>query len=368
MMRKSKDSVGVMLKESRLGAVKNGCRRRSDSVYVRNGIDGAVRRLLTLALMMLLSVSILTGCQLAKADAGDDTAAEAQRDTLVGIMVTTEWLDLYNMDAWMEDNLDQIVAGGNVTLDAEDAQKYQQRLYATLVERPLYDENGQVTSSSKEFVFEGVEGVMFYAATVNDGDRGTYTTSSSDRGISMTKNHITVNDEGTFVDLEGTIYVVPQTEIPTYTKYPIYQEPDGDMYLVQGSSISFDTGSEGMSMSTTYDEEVSVTDENGEKSVMGSSIKVTIEVINRPERVVVSQLDDQSQLISRVEYPADQMPKQIVPEAETAYIIVEMFKQGMEQETIDRQLYDKEENGFYTMAAREDGICEQIYTAIKWEK
>ena len=359
-MRKSDDREYVGLKKSwKCGASGHAVRKAESE---KNGL---ARRFLGMTMIFILVLGTLTGCQLAKASADDEGDSE-QRDTLVGVMVTTEWLDLYDTDAWLEDNLALIVSEGNEVLDGDDAQKYQKRLYATLVERPLYDENGQVTSSSKEFVFEGVEGVMFYAATIYD-EQGNYTTTGSDSGISITKSHHMVTDEGNFVELEGTIYVVPQDEIPTYTKYPIYQEPDGDMYLTQGSSVSFDTGTEGMSMSSTYDEEVSVTDENGEKSVKGSTIKVTIEVINRPETVVVSQLDDQSQLVSRVEYPAGQVPKQIVPEAETEYIIVEMFKQGREAESVDRQLYDKEDKGFHTMSAREDHICEQVYTSIKWQ-
>lgn len=329
------------------------------------------RRMLAMIAVVILTIGTLTGCQLAKESTGDEQAGDEQRDSLVGIMVTTEWLDLFDNEAWLQDNLDKIVAGGELTGSASDYEKYSGRLYASVVERPLYDENGNEASSTKEFVFEGVNGHMFYAAGIYGEDGEVlYITSGSDSGVSLSKNHLTFNDTGMVVELEGTIYVVPQAqeEIAIYHMYPLYQEPDGDMYLVDGNSVSFnnETDGEGMSMSYTYDEAVKVTDTEGNVSENKASVKVTIEVVLRPERVVVTQMDARSQIVSREEYPAGEVPGELVPEADTEYIIVEMFKQGTENQSVDRQLYDKEESGFYTLYAREDGFCEQVYTSIQW--
>lgn len=330
------------------------------------GMD-LVWKLSTVVIVLGMSAGLLTGCQLAKPEASE-TVSGAEQDRLVGVLVTTESLDLFDSEAWIEDNLEQIIDGGNMTVPVGEDEKYQGRIYASLAERTLYDEDGQAASCSHEYVFENIDGIMCYAAMVYEENGIDYMTSSADSGLYMTQNHIIQNDAVTSIELEGTIYVTAAQGTPVYYMYPLYQEADGDVYLTDGSGMSFDTDSEGGSMSMSYDEAVAVTDTNGKTAERSSHVEVTIEVVNRPERVVISQMDENSQVISREEYPAGQVPEKITPEANAEYIVVEMFKQGTEIQTVDRQLYDSGDDCFMTMAAREDGICEQIYTSIEWGK
>lgn len=52
-----------------------------------------------LLLMQLLMLTLLSGCQLAREDEGENG------DRLVGVFVTTEYIDLFDMERYLNDNL-----------------------------------------------------------------------------------------------------------------------------------------------------------------------------------------------------------------------------------------------------------------------
>ena len=311
------------------------------------GADRGGKMQIYFASVLMFIIVFLTGCQLAKPDSGETINDPAKRDRLVGVLVSDEYINLYDTDAWLQDNLDEIIEGGEVTAELSDASKYQRRLYASRVERPRYDENGKQTSSTEE-----------------TGE--VYHTSYADPGMVLTKNHMRTTDEGSFVEMEGTVYVVADGTDVIYEILPIYQDADGNLFLAQGDSISLNTSAEGMSMTYMYSETTEISDTSGGKTADGSSMKVSIEVVNRPLTVAVSLLDAGSRLLSRVEYAAGEVPEKLMPEAGTAYIIVETFKEGVDSETAERQMIDREDENFRTMAAGEKGVCEQVYTSIQW--
>ena len=360
-MRKSEERAAAKI----TGGVTGRIMERTIGRYA--DMNEKVKRVAGIMLTLTLMVISMTGCQLAKPDSGETADDPAGRDRLVGVLVSDEYIDLYDTDAWLEDNLDEIIKGGEMTADLSDANKYQRRLYASKVERPLYDENGKQTSSTVDFVFEGIDAVMCYCATVQEETGEVFHTSYADLGMVLTKNHIRTTDEGTFVEMEGTVYVVADGKNVIYEILPIYQTAEGELFLVQGDSISLNTSAEGMSMTYTYSETTETSDTSGEKTADGSSMKVSIEVVNRPMTVAVSQLDAGSRLLSRVEYAAGEVPEKLIPEADTAYIIVETIKEGVDGETVERQMVDRGDENFRTMAAGEKGICKQVYTSIQWD-
>ena len=78
------------------------------------------KRILILVLAMTM---FLTGCQLAVETVNEQGMHNS--DQLVGVVVTTEYLDLFDMEGYLEDNLGSIMAGKN-----PDQSDYQGRLYA----------------------------------------------------------------------------------------------------------------------------------------------------------------------------------------------------------------------------------------------
>ena len=62
-------------------------------------------------LLILIFVLSLSGCQLARTD------LESTGDRLVGVLVTEEYLDLFDMEAYLNDNLN--VFKGDMVLDGD---------------------------------------------------------------------------------------------------------------------------------------------------------------------------------------------------------------------------------------------------------
>ena len=80
----------------------------------------------------------LCGCQLALPE-GEGT----ERDRLIGCFITTEHLDLFDFEAYFNDNAHKLVSGGEITLDGDTA-AYRNRIYAELYDETYTDRKSVV--------------------------------------------------------------------------------------------------------------------------------------------------------------------------------------------------------------------------------
>ncbi|MDR1619863.1 MAG: hypothetical protein LBS18_04280 [Clostridiales bacterium] len=315
-----------------------------------------------IAMCCILLLYALTGCQLALENAGTDT----YEDRLAGIFVTTQHLDLFDMEGYLNDSLKGF-QGGNIIVDG-DIQKYQGRLYAALRTRTLTNEETGETSKIEDYAFP-VDGISCFVATVPAIEgRGGYRTSISDPAISNGRMDIHVGDETNSTTLEGTIYVSPTGRDITYYLNPVYQSADGNVYVTTGQGISASgMASEGAFMSQTMDAATTVT-ENGKTKAESISIKLSISVMFPPEKTVILQMDTDSNLISRTEYAPGAMPEVFTPELDTTCFIVETYKRDDTGSLkISREIYDRDDENTETFFARADGICVKHWTQIKWK-
>lgn len=305
----------------------------------------------------------LTGCRLAREDAEENNYA----DRLIGVFVTREHLDLFDMERYMKDNIDKMSDGGEIMIDV-DSSRYQGRLYATIATQTFTDEYTGKTVDAKEFVFESVKGIPYFSANVPDGEKEDYfTVSGSDEAISNGKTGIHYSDDEERITLEGTIYMYPNRSGSTFYINPVYQGADGRVYAVSGNGISMsgDQG-ENHSYSRTLEETKTIT-ESGKSKKMSTSIKITLTVMFPPERIVVLQMDKDSAVLSRSEYVPGELPDALVPENNTEYIIVETYKRSPESEVVvSRSLYDKSNKNMETFYCRDDDICVKQWTQIVW--
>lgn len=303
-----------------------------------------IRRLTILFLACILVLGC-AGCQLARPEAGE----AAGGDRLIGAFVTREYLDLFDFESYFSDNADDILSGGEVSV--EDSAAYQERYYATLKE-------------NNDYVFEGLEGVGFYTYKYAD-ETGSYNASHIDDGMVGNGLHYIETDEGETVELDGTIYVSPQSNIKIYVN-PVYQATDGSVYLTAGSGFSTDiSDSEGEVYSTTLEETTTVTD-NGEAQTEGCKVTVRLAIMFAPVEITVIQMDENSREIRRDSYQPDAVPDTLAPAEDCAYIIVETHKlDGKEQTVTTRELVGLTEDSFFsTFRAREDGVCVRQDTEI----
>ena len=86
-----------------------------------------IRRTFEIFLAVLIIFSLM-GCQLALEDKEDNT------DILIGVFITEEHLDLFDMEGYLNDNINTLSGGGLINIDKNSSQ-YQGRLYATLTTR-----------------------------------------------------------------------------------------------------------------------------------------------------------------------------------------------------------------------------------------
>lgn len=295
---------------------------------------------LPLAALALALLFLAGGCQLAREDAGE--ARESGR--LIGVLVTFEPLD------------------GKIALSG--ASQSQGRLYASLTQRALTDEETKETHSLAEYAFDSVRGLSMLAPTMFDSETGDpYTAISADGGITGGKTNLSVRDNEETLSLEGAVYVAPSQNAAVYYVNPVYQIADGRVYAASGNGITLDADSvPGVSFSTTLS---SSTQETGKKQ--SAAVALTFVVMLPPEEIVLIQMDEANRILSRTAFLPGQTPKIITPEAGAAYLIVETRSHyGSGAAAVSRRLVNEEESGFDSFYCREDGICASAWTELDW--
>ncbi|NLX65024.1 MAG: hypothetical protein GX022_09680 [Clostridiaceae bacterium] len=320
------------------------------------------RKILAICLAVLI-LFMASGCQLALEDKGEHN----NRDRLVGVLITDEYLDLFDMEGYLKDNFNKYSSGGIINTDNADS-KYQERLYATLKTRTLKDDTGK-TFETREFVFDNVEGIPYFSVKIppTENEVG-FTASASDEAISDGHVSIHEGDNEEKTSLEGTIYVaIGQGTIARYIN-PVYQSADGSVYAISGKGISLaGEQGEGASFTQTLEETTTVT-ENGNSKTISFNIKISLKIMIPPEKIVIIQMDKNSNIILKDEYSPGKLPNTITPGAEVDYIIVESLKRDSEGNlTSSRSIYDRRNQNFETFYCRDDGICVKQWTNLDWD-
>ena len=114
----------------------------------------------------LLALALLPGCRLARE--GENALVDAPTgDALCGVLVTDEYLDLMDMEAFLRDH-PEAMAGGLVS--QEDAAAYGGRIYAQVTEETLTSSNGEtITHKNYTFPIEGARMLCVLRERDEDG-------------------------------------------------------------------------------------------------------------------------------------------------------------------------------------------------------
>lgn len=320
-----------------------------------------IRRTFAVFLAVLILFA-LTGCQLAIEDKGEAYS----KDALIGVLVTDEYLDLFDMERYLNDNFNKLSDGGIIEID-DSGSKYQGRLYATLKTLELKDNTGKAFNT-REFVFEGINGISFFAARLPATENeDSYITSGSDEAISDGYTGFSYGDNEDKTTLEGTIYISSDYAGKTLFINPVYQSSDGTVYAITGNGIMVsDEQGEGSVYTQTLEETTTIT-ENGKRKSKSTSIKISIAVMFPPEQIFILQMDKDSEIIAKTEYAPGKLPGTIIPEAGVEYIIVESNKIDIEGNTVtSRTLFDRSNETLESFYRRSDGICVKQSTILDW--
>lgn len=307
---------------------------------------------------LLLAAVLLTGCQLAEPE-----TEEGGYDRLVGVFVTREHLNLFDMESYLQDNAEKLVSGGE--LFVEDSTQYDRRIYAELVEKKWSDEEGN-SHSYETFEFAGLEGELLSTCWIDDGAEGYWSNDAGD-WFSEVRNGMNSGDnDSTGLEMEATIYVSPAMEEILFFYNPVYQTPEGEVYLVegQGSACQYHLGS---SMTHTLSDEKTTT-LDGVQSRNWTDIRVEVECIQTAERIVLNFANEKNEVFFREEYHGGDIPAEVTVPEGTAYVICEVFHlDETGEETLIRQITDPEGEAIEVYREVEDGICRKSTLEVIWQ-
>lgn len=298
---------------------------------------------------MLLCLTMLCGCTLARPDMGAE--AYTTPDRLVGVYITTEHVDRFDFEAYFNDNASAIVNGGEIS--ASDASAYSGRVYA------VKDESGN-------YVFPETNGIAYFFTYESD-DVATYYASHGDVGISDTNTHFNSSETEDSIDLSATVYGIAGQSIQAFYLNPVYQTSDGDVYLLPGNGVSGST-SVGMIMSQTFSESHDVMSDEGDIIKQSSSVKIAYSIIEKPLSYTFIEMDASSSEILRREYKIGSVPDEYTADKDTAYIIVEThYSDSTEYAVCQRS--DNEQAHIDTLLELESmGVLYKKYTYVTFNE
>lgn len=304
-----------------------------------------------LSILILILALTLSGCQLARTD------LEPSGDRLVGMFLTTEYLDLFDAEAYFLDNMNKIDHNGFIDADSS---AYEGRLYAQEVPEILYDEQGNPVEHRK-WDFPDVEGICYFAPRSYE-DRESFINTRSDDAILDGHTDVKYTDEGEEITLTGTVILAHSGEQIVCYFNPVYQSADGRVYAKSGHSMST---SEDNAPGALYSHKLSETttvNNNGEKETASMTVTISMETAYEPEHYMVVQMDEQNEVLSSDRYLPGQLPEELILQEEAAYVLLETHT----EEQTTREIFDSTTETLKTLYCREDGFFGQMFTSLVW--
>lgn len=310
-------------------------------------------------LAALIVILLLGGCQLAREDAGEDSTS----DRLIGVFITTNYLDLFDFEGDFNSTISSF-SGGEIKMDGN-----QGRLYATLTKRTLTSEESGEKTTTEEYVFDGLVGISYFSAKYSGAEDGeTYRGIDADDAISDRNTALHYGDEEEKLSLEGTIYISPILFGQAYYINPVYQSANGNVYATSGSGFGVNSvEGEGSVYSQTLEETKTII-ENGESTVVSASIKISIAPMYAPAQIIILQMDKNSNIVARDICTPEDIPEKLTAHADAEYIILESHKTDNEGKPFaTRELFSRVDEAASAFYCRDDGVCVKKWIQLVWE-
>lgn len=312
------------MKNRRYEKIKSGLPKEEKS---KSGLEKSGKpkyrfaKYLTAAFAILMA-GTMGGCTLAVPDAG----TEGGSDRLIGVFITTEFLDLYDMESYLNDHASSLVNDGSITLGNDS--KYEGKLVANV-------EKGEDDSPSEwKISFGDTEGQYMLMPVSTDENGEKYMGNLCSDGINEPYLQSNVSDDEEEQELSGTIYEVADGTEKTWYVNPVYQTEDGKIYAVTGNGYSNGgRDTEGSTMAATLSGESTVT-ENGRSQKESSKVTVQFAIMYKPVKTIICQMSDSNQVLKRDEYEPTAVPDTLKVEPETAYIMEETQKEAPSGKTV----------------------------------
>ncbi len=321
-----------------------------------------IKHIISVLLICVLTVS-LCACQLKKPESETNSTLG---DRLIGTVITTESLGTVDMEAYLNENIGEIVKGENQTVEIEDKQNYNNKIYARMVTKEDTTEDGEKITH-KEYVFDNIDGFWIFDAKIPSTEtEESYTCLCSEGGLSNVKSNIHHTDNGAQeIELIADIYYSYEKWGTVFYMNPVYQESDGDIYCVEGMgyAVSGDKGSIGTDSkgSQTLTDKITV-NENGEETVYQSKVTINYIPVYVPYKTSFVFMNEDNKAISESEFNTHQVPYELsVPKGTEYVIVLQKSEEGTETDVVGKGT-EYAEFLYY----ENQGICSLGSVIFKW--
>lgn len=307
----------------------------------------------------------VTGAVTFAKDESTENSDGTSKDRLIGVFITTEYLDLFDFESYFQNNANKALSGGEIS--SSDSAPYQGKLYAILVDDLYTNPETGETIATKKYVFDGIEGIAFFSARYTDESGMQYWGTGGDDAISDAHTGFNSTDAGDSIEMKGTIYVSTSKGSNVFYYNPVYQAATGEVYLMSGQGMSHGGElSTGMSSSHALKEEQTITID-GKSETISSNIEVSTCFMDTPISTTVLQYDEDGNIVAKEDYAAGDLPFKITTCSDTEYIIVETHMKSRDgKETVTRELFQPDDESLFAFSCREDDICIKQYCSIEW--
>ncbi len=288
----------------------------------------------------------------------EEKVKENKKDLLIGCFITTEYLDLFDVEEYLEDNISVVLNSNTKEIDTTE---YENRIYAKLVDKSYTDEETGEKIKTAEYVFEDLEGYSFYDCYIKpELDSEGYTTLVQNGGVCDINVSNDFGDNYENMTLKGTIYTLQSDVIFYYN--PVYQSEDGSVYLVSGTGSNVSGGS----MTHSMKEEVAVT-VDGETITKKNEIIVTVEKAELSEEIELTELDKNNLIIKKSNYTPDNIPQSYKANKNTESIIITQTSVASEDNVIvKRAIVSRGEENFEVLTEYDSIVCDKNFVEIIW--
>lgn len=318
----------------------------SVSTSLSAAISHTAARILPAAMSLLAAPLLLGGCALS--ENGGRLALEelgGQEDRLAGVFVTRDYIEPGSPSLELDSR-------GEIVVKNTESEK----IYGSFTG---YDAGTAIVS------FPNLEGCGIYALTApGEESQGTAGNKYNISDLPFANVHYNVSDqeEGVEADLH-----VSTGSFAKYYFNPVYQQEDGQIYLLAGSGMSSDSFTDGAEFGYSISESVTHT-ENGEQSA--HTLRFTVNIIGSglPQETELLVMDEENRLLKR--YDEEQLQKfsdtdtSLALSKEASYLILRQTIAGKEHDS--RSLFDQNAEYVEYMAPAENGYLYFRQLPLAW--
>ena len=334
---------------------------------------------LTLIILAATAIIALGVGLIFKPARAKEPKVKSPESRLIGVFITKDYVDTFNVEAYINDNPD-ILVSRETTVSLEESSKYHNRIYA---KKTNPDSNDY---SIHDYYFEGFEGIRCFTVSLNkprpvpNSPTGeideAYMThiSISDAECSSSRHYEDGKSEnGSYnpqlceSELNCFIYAFPTGDDSPVGMYcnPVYQDKDGEVYMTGGECIlaASDESSVGMTLRSTMTEKYEETSSSGESLKEEITVNAELKIVSPAVNYTFSQYDSAGKLINSESFTTKDMPSEIKLLRDCNYAVVtETTENGETKHT----LTDKETSDFAYYVASEKSFADKKTCSLIW--